>query len=161
MDTIRHFTATGYLVHQNYVYLHWHKKVSMWLPPGGHIEENEDPVQAVSREVFEETGIESVILGNEHTLSFKYPKIITAPRYIMEEDIDDLEFGPHKHIDFIYYCRPKNGVEKMNDGWISVNYDDLQQGNLLTVGENKSVSLTEDVRQMSMEAIETNLDSDC
>ena len=44
---------------------------------------------------------------------------------------------------------------------ISVNYDDLQQGNLLTLGENKSVSLTEDVRQMSMEAIKTNLDGDC
>ena len=38
MNTIRHFTATGYLVHQNYVYLHWHKKVNMWLPPGGRRE---------------------------------------------------------------------------------------------------------------------------
>ena len=154
MSAIRHFTATGYLVHQNYVYLHWHKKVNMWLPPGGHIEDNEDPLQAVTREVFEETGLEPVILETEHTMSFKYPQLITAPRYIIEEDINDLEFGPHKHIDFIYYCRPKDGIEGINYGWIPVSYDDLQQGNMLTLADNKSLSIAEDVRQMSMEAIQ-------
>ena len=29
-----------------------------WLPPGGHIEVNEDPIEAVLREVLEETGLE-------------------------------------------------------------------------------------------------------
>ena len=54
----RHFTATGYVVIDNSILLHFHPKVKMWLPPGGHIELNEDPNQAVIREVYEETSIE-------------------------------------------------------------------------------------------------------
>ena len=46
MATVRHFTATGFVVHEGATLLHWHPKVKMWLPPGGHIEPNEDPVQA-------------------------------------------------------------------------------------------------------------------
>ena len=53
----RHFTATGFVVHRGRVALHWHPKVKAWLPPGGHIEANEDPVQAVLREIEEETGL--------------------------------------------------------------------------------------------------------
>ena len=93
-------------------------------------------------------------------MSFKYPQLITAPRYIIEEDINDPEFGPHKHIDFIYYCRPKNGIKGINYGWIPVSYDDLQQGNMLTLADNKSLSISEDVRQMSMEAIQISLNYD-
>ena len=64
MTTVRHFTATGFVVHEGATLLHWHSKVKMWLPPGGHVEENEDPVQAVLREVEEETGLK-VVKQNE------------------------------------------------------------------------------------------------
>ena len=57
MTVVRHFTATGFVVHEGHVVLHWHHKVKAWLPPGGHINENEDPVEAVLREILEETGI--------------------------------------------------------------------------------------------------------
>ena len=157
MKTVRHFTATGYLVHKNSVYLHWHEKVKMWLPPGGHIEDNEDPVQAVKREVLEETVLESVIVERDQALSFEYPKLVSSPRYIMVEDIDDPQIGFHQHIDLIYYCRPKNGVQKIKQGWIAIGYDDLRQNQRLTIGEDKSVLLSQDVREMSMEAIKINL----
>ena len=52
----RHFTSTGYIVSKGRVLLHWHPKIKAFLPPGGHVEINEDPVQAVLREVKEETG---------------------------------------------------------------------------------------------------------
>ena len=45
MTTVRHFTATGFVVYMDATLLHWHPKVKMWLLPGGHIEPNEDPVQ--------------------------------------------------------------------------------------------------------------------
>ena len=51
MAVTRHLTATGFLVQGDRVALHWHRKVQAWLPPGGHIEDNEDPVQAMLREV--------------------------------------------------------------------------------------------------------------
>jgi 8-oxo-dGTP diphosphatase len=34
-----------------------HVKSGLWLPPGGHVEEGEDPRRAVEREAFEELGI--------------------------------------------------------------------------------------------------------
>ena len=40
MPLVRHLTATGFVVHDDQVALHWHPKVQAWLPPGGHIDEN-------------------------------------------------------------------------------------------------------------------------
>ena len=54
----RHFTATGFVVQGSRTLLHWHKRSQKWLPPGGHIEPDEDPVQAILREIREETGVE-------------------------------------------------------------------------------------------------------
>jgi 8-oxo-dGTP diphosphatase len=39
-----------------------HKKAQLWLPPGGHVEPNEHPREAVIREAKEELGIESEFL---------------------------------------------------------------------------------------------------
>ena len=50
----RHFTATGFVVDGSRTLLHWHKRLEQWMPPGGHIELNEDPVQAVLREIEED-----------------------------------------------------------------------------------------------------------
>lgn len=36
-----------------------HRKSGLWLPPGGHVEDGEDPRQAVVREAREELGIEA------------------------------------------------------------------------------------------------------
>ena len=59
----RHMTVSGFVVEGDRTLLHWHRKNSMWLPPGGHIERDEDPVQAVTREVAEETGITAEIVA--------------------------------------------------------------------------------------------------
>jgi 8-oxo-dGTP pyrophosphatase MutT (NUDIX family) len=50
-------TAAGCLIHDGKVLLVKHKKLGFWLNPGGHIEPNELPHQAVEREFFEETGV--------------------------------------------------------------------------------------------------------
>ncbi len=39
-----------------------HRKSGLWLPPGGHVEDGEDPHQAVIREAREELGIEAEFL---------------------------------------------------------------------------------------------------
>ena len=60
----RHFTSTVFVVDlsKKAILLHWHEKVSAWLPPGGHIEADEDPVQTAKREVLEETGLKINII---------------------------------------------------------------------------------------------------
>lgn len=39
-----------------------HKKSGLWLPPGGHVELNENPLNTVKREANEELGVESELL---------------------------------------------------------------------------------------------------
>jgi 8-oxo-dGTP pyrophosphatase MutT (NUDIX family) len=50
--------ATAYVVRGDKTLLLKHRKLGMWLPPGGHVEPGETPDEAVRREVREETGLE-------------------------------------------------------------------------------------------------------
>lgn len=50
-------TASGLLVHKGKALLIKHKKLGVWLAPGGHMDEEELPHQAAEREFWEETGI--------------------------------------------------------------------------------------------------------
>jgi len=50
-------TTCAVLIHEQSVLLVKHKKVGLWLNPGGHIEANELPHQAAERECWEETNI--------------------------------------------------------------------------------------------------------
>jgi 8-oxo-dGTP pyrophosphatase MutT (NUDIX family) len=52
------YTVIGLVFNENkQILLIKHKKQGKWLPPGGHVEENESPCAAVAREVLEETGV--------------------------------------------------------------------------------------------------------
>jgi 8-oxo-dGTP diphosphatase len=105
MTTIRHYTASAVVLDDSdQVLLVHHNKVGHWLYPGGHIERNEDPAQAVLREVREETGVEAVTIGEP---SFVHPAIrsLASPWSIIEMDVTDSKVGAHRHIDLVYVCR--------------------------------------------------------
>ena len=51
----RHHTATAYVVSKGHTLLLWHSFLKMGLPPGGHCEANEHPVETAIREAKEET----------------------------------------------------------------------------------------------------------
>ena len=128
MSVVRHFTATAYVVHDGRVALHWHPKVKAWLPPGGHIEENEDPVQAVLRETEEETGLKTVVVPTGPAIDLSYPVLVQPPLTIMVEDIHDPVDGYHQHIDMIYVSRPVGTPGPLNDGWVWGGRDELAGG---------------------------------
>ena len=154
MTTVRHFTATGFVVHQNATLLHWHPKVKMWLPPGGHIEENEDPVQAALREVEEETGVRAEVVPTGTPIDLEYPTQVHAPFTIEIEDIDDPAQGWHQHIDMIYFCKLVGAPGHVNDGWRWVSKEELANGLALDVGDGRTVAPPEDVRALAAHAFE-------
>jgi 8-oxo-dGTP pyrophosphatase MutT (NUDIX family) len=102
----RHFTVAVFVVWEGKVLLHLHRKLAMWLPPGGHIEQGELPDEAAVREVLEETGI-SVRLVGERREDVDDPVQLHRPAGVQLENI-----APgHQHIDLIYFATPAGPTE--------------------------------------------------
>lgn len=101
---IRHFTATGIVLHQDSVLLIEHAKLGWWMPPGGHLDPDEDPVQAVLREVREETGLECEIIAPQ-PFAHDAVQVLPAPFTILVEDVPE-RGQTVQHIDCIYILRP-------------------------------------------------------
>ena len=103
-----HFTATGIVFNaRNEILMIRHNKLKVWLPPGGHIDENELPDHAVLREILEETGIEAALIPSK---KLDLPYELTLPFVILLEDIEG--DGTHNHIDMIFLCRALSGELK-------------------------------------------------
>ena len=160
MVTVRHFTATGFVVHRDATLLHWHPKVKMWLPPGGHIEENEDPVQAVLREIEEETGVKAEVVPTGTPIDLDYPRQVHTPFTIEIEDIDDPIQGWHQHIDLIYFCKPVDEPSIINAGWRWVSQTDLESEREIETGLGMTALPPEDVRVLAAHAFKIVGDSD-
>ena len=152
MTLVRHFTATAFVVHDDCVALHWHPKVRAWLPPGGHIEENEDPVQAALREVHEETGLHAEIVPTSEVIELSYPTQVLPPFTIMVEDIDDPVQGFHHHIDMIYFCRLAGTEADLSDGWLWVSRGELENDVSLELPDGRAEAPPEDVRILALHA---------
>ena len=147
----RHFTVTGFLVDGDRTALHWHRKNQMWLPAGGHIEPDEDPVQAVVREVLEETGVAAEVVSSVPAHSFATPSQLPPPILILVEDIAE---GPHQHIDMIYALRPSTPDAALSEEFSWVSERQLRADEPLAVAScGVDMPVPEDVRTLALEAI--------
>lgn len=105
-ESSRDFTVAVFVVHNDHVLLHKHRKLGLWLPPGGHIEPNELPDEAALREVEEESGL-VVELAGQRGVDVDDP---AAPLQLVRPEgiqLEDISPG-HQHIDLIYFSRPVN-----------------------------------------------------
>jgi len=127
--TVNHFTATGIVFNsKNQVLMVFHKKLNVWLPPGGHIEEDELPDDAVIREILEETGIRVKIKSLKQDIDISNKdscRELERPFIILLEDIEGN--GKHNHIDMIYICSALNDeftpqkLEVSDIGWFTLD----------------------------------------
>jgi 8-oxo-dGTP diphosphatase len=112
MKPARHFTAAALVVNDDErVLLVHHNKIGMWIYPGGHLNEQEDPAQAALRELREETGVEAHIVQDS---TFRHPaaRVLPSPFAILDVDMKDAAIEFHHHIEMIYVCRPVGGVPR-------------------------------------------------
>jgi len=150
---IRHFTSTAFVALSDATLLHWHPKVRAWLPPGGHVEPNEDPVETVLREVREEIGVPVRLLCTSPERDAGGLRQVHLPFTILEEDIDGPEDASHRHIDFIYFAVPVHGAFDAPDGWRWFSRDDLLSDRAVAPPAGEAVAPPEDVVALGLAAM--------
>lgn len=101
------FTVDVFIVYRDRVFLRKHDKYNLWLVPGGHIELDEDPVQAVIREAKEEAGLDIELVGdvppNPDILEWGRKELL-APRYMNRHRVSPT----HEHISLTYVAVAKS-----------------------------------------------------
>ncbi len=95
------FTVEVFIVHKNKVLLRMHDKYNIWCSVGGHIELDEDPIEAAYREVKEEVGLDVKLVGKEiPNFGEKDFQILMPPQYLGRH-----RTGPtHEHVVFVYFA---------------------------------------------------------
>lgn len=107
------FTIAAFIIHENKVLLINHKELNMWLPIGGHIELDEDPEQALFREINEETGLtetDLIILSDKSNLQSPAQKFLYTPNLLDVHEIND----KHRHIGITYFVKSHTNKIKLN-----------------------------------------------
>ena len=103
---LQHLTVSAVTIANGHTLLIDHKRIGAWLPPGGHVENNEMPHEGAIREVFEETGVIVEIIseklpdtGDSNAYLLPNPLCTHAVR-ATEKGVDLY------HFDIVYLCRP-------------------------------------------------------
>ncbi|HAQ02481.1 TPA: NUDIX hydrolase [Candidatus Nomurabacteria bacterium] len=105
------FCVEVFIVYKNKVLLRIHDKLGFWLSVGGHIELDEDPIEAAIREVKEEVGLDIEIIGesngplngDDKNRNYKY---LIPPRYLGRHPVND----KHEHVVFVYFAKSKTDL---------------------------------------------------
>ncbi len=141
----RDFTVATFVVHEDRTLLVYHRKLKMWLPPGGHIEPNELPDEAAVREVREETGLDVELVSPPAFSGIPGPRPLARPEGTQLEDI-----GPgHQHIDLIYFARPAGGITPV------LNPHETEAVGWFGPAELEPLGLTPEVLAWARRALET------
>ncbi len=140
------FTASVYVVQAGKVLLHKHKKLGIWLPPGGHIELTDDPNEAAVREVEEESGLIITLLGNKRLPNAPHDgsQDLIPPFFINRHYFNDV----HEHIDFIYFGTVVSGTIRPEEAGGEIEWVDRK------VIEDNTLELKEAIRAYALAALD-------
>ncbi len=135
------------VIHNKKLLMINHKKIGAWLPPGGHVEENEFPYEAAIRETKEETEADVELVGRDpigynddgaHTL--------IQPFAIVYENVPYKTQPMHIHFDMIYIAKMLNSSVSHNDESTGIKW--------FGVEEIKALDTLPNVKEIAIRALE-------
>ena len=94
-------TSSVYVVYDNKVLLHRHKKYKTLFPLGGKMSEEEVPHETAIREVYEESGLEVELYNRDSKLDLGRVIQLHSPMHTLLENVGH----EVENIDFIYFAR--------------------------------------------------------
>lgn len=142
----RYFSA-GYLVQDGKVLLVHNKRFDKWTPPGGHIEENETPDQALIREWKEELNLDVDIIP-AHESAFAGDANATPVPMPFHIDLEREGFDV-PHIGHFFYVKLKNSKDRVS----AIQEDELHNFGWFSEEELADLPTFEQVRALSKYAI--------
>jgi len=130
----------GFLIHNNKVLLIHHKKLNLWLPPGGHIDENEVPDDALMREFKEEVSLDiEIIHQNNLPVVDQVKRQLAIPFHVNIHNV-----GDHDHCCFFYLCKLKDSSE------VLINKSEILDYKWFSVEELNQDIISADVRNIAL-----------
>ena len=133
-------TVCACIVRNGKILLVHHSKLDLWLFPGGHIEKDETPDEAVLREAKEEIGMDVDMIKNFREKVKGEIEVLATPFYVNLHSV-----GDHNHVGFFYLCKAKGDEVKINHeskGFRWCSGEELDDG-----------SINDDVRKIGKLAI--------
>lgn len=133
MPAKRCLVAGAILIHQDKVLLIHHRKLDMWMGPGGHVEPNESPHLTAQRECFEETGIKCQVFDPYFSIDQSTEQFLPSPihthihwaceenyqRRIKDPDhyqpVEMWRNGCEQHVGFTYLAKPVGSLKITRD----------------------------------------------
>ncbi len=105
-------TSSVYVVYNNEVLLHLHKKYNTLFPLGGKMSGNEVPHETAIREVYEESGLEVQLYNRDSELDLGRVIQLHSPMHTLLENVGhEIE-----NRDFIYFARALSNEVKPQKG---------------------------------------------
>jgi ADP-ribose pyrophosphatase YjhB (NUDIX family) len=147
VEVDRHNTVSVFLVFEGKVLLIKNPHHGIWLPPGGHVEENELFSDTAVREVKEETGLKIDLFKGKELFS-DLPKVreLIKPEGVLLINVKE----NHQHVDFIYFAKVFSKDINPMEGE-SKEYKWFTKGDLLELNEKKLIQ--NDIKEFALRAI--------